>query len=444
MLDARRRRGAPLDAVRNGRGSGWLLVVLLSTLAPLVATAGETSTGLAAIANRVTGATHRVTHVVGRGDSLGAILGRYGIGPAEVQRWWKAARPKRDLSKLTVGHKLELSFEKDRLVRLGYHLGEYERLIVEQDSARGQLKTRVDEPDVIIAPVGARGRVDRSFYAAAKSAGIPESVISDMVDVLSVKIDFNTKVRPGDRFRVLYEGRHDDRGRVLKAGRVLAAEYYGAHQSVAAFLYQDEEGRTAYVDKAGRSLDDSLLRYPLEFNRISSTFSSSRFHPILKKRRPHLGVDFAAPTGTPIRAIGSGKVRWAAWKGAFGNHVEIDHGGEMISAYSHLSRIHPATRAGQQVERGQLIGWVGTTGRSTGPHLHFAIFEKGRYVNPMNPRKSPTVARVDQRRFAKQRNNLSQQLRVMTTNHEPRRSTSPLVLSSLTQAEHLEPGSLTF
>jgi murein DD-endopeptidase MepM/ murein hydrolase activator NlpD len=431
--------------IGNGsRANQLCLAVLVSlSLTPAGTFAAEPSTGIAAIANRVKQVT-RVTHVVGRGDSLAAILGRYGVGAAEVQRWWNAARPKRDLSKLMVGQKLELSFAENRLMRLGYQIGEYERLIVEQDPARGDLHTRVIEPDVIVAPVGARGRVERSFYGAAKRAGIPESVISEMVDILSVKIDFNTKVRPGDRFRVLYEGRHDDRGRVLKAGRVLAAEYYGAHQSVAAFLYEDEEGRIAYVDKNGRSLDDSLLRYPLEFTRISSTFSYSRFHPILKRRKPHLGVDFAAPTGTPIRAIGTGVIRWSAWKGAFGRHVEIDHGGDLVSAYSHLSRIHPAARVGHKVERGQIIGYVGSSGRATGPHLHFAIFENGRYVNPMTPRRSPAVAHVDHRRFVQQQANLSEQLRVMTTSHKPRRSTSPLTLSSLTQAEHLKPGALTF
>lgn len=441
MLSARRRGVAVQASGKRGATRAISLTLLLPLLmVPGGASAREPSTGLAAIANRF----HQITHVVGRGESLAGILGRHGIGHAEVQRWWKAARPKQDLSKLMVGRKLELSFVENRLVRLGYQTGEYERLIVERGPGRSELRTRVDEPDVIVAPVGARGRVETSFYGAAKRAGIPESVISEMVDILSVKIDFNSKVRPGDRFRVLYEGRHDDRGKVLKAGRVLAAEYYGAHQTVAAFLYEDDEGRTAYVDKNGRSLDDSLLRYPLEFTRISSTFSYSRFHPILKRRKPHLGVDFAAPTGTPIRAIGSGVVRWSAWKGSFGKHVEIDHGGDLVSAYSHLSRIHPATRAGQKVERGQVIGYLGSTGRSTGPHLHFAIFEKGRYVNPMQPRRSPAIAQVDKRRFAAQQANLSAQLRAMTTSHEPRRSTSPLMLSSLTQAEHLEPGALTF
>jgi murein DD-endopeptidase MepM/ murein hydrolase activator NlpD len=415
-----------------------LFALALASVVPGGSFGAERTTSPVSIANTV-------THMVRRGETLGAILARYGVDSAEVHRWWSAARPTGDLSKLSVGHKIELGFTTERrLVRLGYGIDDDERLVVDRDPTRGSFRARVVEREVIVSPVGARGRVETSFYRAAQLAGIPEVVISEMVDILSVRLDFGSRVRPGDRFRVLYEGRQDDRGRQLKPGRVLAAEYYGARQSVAAYLYEDDSERTVYVDQAGQPMDDSLLRYPVQFTRITSTFSYSRFHPILKTRKPHLGVDFAAPTGTPIRAIGAGKVRWAAWKGSFGRHIEIDHGGKLVSAYSHLSRIHPSLVSGRQVERGQIIGWVGTSGRSTGPHLHFAIFENGRYVNPLSGRRSPVVAAVDHVRFAVQRESLGDQLRVMTTQHHPRRSAQPVALSSLTQAEHLHPAVLTF
>lgn len=444
MLVARVRGEAPGVAAkrvsRGRRGGRWVAVATcaLAVLYPHWAYAGEATTRSASIATTV-------THVVRSGESLGSILAGHGVESAEVHRWWNAARQTRDLNKLSVGHQLELSFSAGRqLMRLGYSIDDDERLIVERDRRRDTLRARLVERDVAIIPVGARGRVETSFYRAAQQSGIPESVISEMVDILSVRLDFGSKVRPGDRFRVLYEGRHDDNGNPLKPGRVLAAEYYGARQSVAAYLYEDAAGQTVYVDREGRTLEDTLLRYPLEFTRISSAFSYSRFHPILKTRKPHLGVDFAAPTGTPVRSVGAGRVRWAAWKGAFGRHIEVDHGGDMISAYSHLSRIHPAVASGRKVERGQIIGWVGTTGRSTGPHLHFAIFEKGRYVNPLTATRTATVATVDRRRFAGQREELCDQLRAMTTQYLPRRSAQPVDLSSLTQAEHLHPAVLTF
>lgn len=443
MLVARVREVAAVAAKWSERWDYRPLLALFACAAislalPEAASAGQASTRSASSASSV-------THVVHRGDSFGSILAGYGVDAAEANRWWNAARPKRDLSKLVVGQTLDLFFSAGkRLVRLSYVIDDEKRLVVERSRAGDSLRARLVEREVATFPVGARGRVGTSFYAAAMREGIPESVISEMVDILSVRLDFGSKVRPGDRFRVLYEGRHDEHGNSLKPGRVLAAEYYGARQSVAAYLYEDESGHTVYVDREGRALDDSLLRYPLEFTRISSTFSYSRFHPILKTRKPHLGVDFAAPTGTPIRAVGKGRVRWANWKGAFGKHIEIDHGGELISAYSHLSRIHPAVAGGRSVERGQIIGWVGTTGRSTGPHLHFAIFDKGRYVNPLTARRAVAIANVDRRSFALQRDGLCEQLRAVTTQHLPRRSAQPVALSSLTQAEHLHPAVLTF
>ncbi len=411
------------------------LALFIAAAAP--AGANEPSSRLAAIANEV-------TYIVDNGDSLAAILGSYGVDAGEVQRWWHAARPTRDLSKLSVGHKLDLSFSaENQLVRLGYQIGEGERLIVVRESV-DEFHTRLEEPSIIMIPVGARGRVESTFYQSARETGIPESVISEMVDLLSVRIDFGSRVRPGDRFRVLYEGRRDETGRKLRPGRVLVAEYQGARQSVSAFLYQDEKGRTVYVDESGRTFEDSLLRYPLKFTRITSTFSYSRFHPILKRRKPHLGVDFAAPYGTPVRAIGAGKVKWSAWKGSFGRHVEINHGSELISAYSHLSRIHPSVKTGAHVERGQVIGYVGRSGRATGHHLHFAIFENGRYTNPLKTRRSQPAAIVDPARFAAQHEDLCGQLRTMTTHHTPRRSARPVALSSLDHAEHFRPGALTF
>ncbi len=426
-----------------GPESGRLATVTRLALAVVAITLGTENAK--AEGTSLVSVSDSVTHVVSRGDTLGTILGRYGISPGEVHRWWAAAKPTRDLSRLRVGHKLELSFSEERqLVSLGYTIDESERLLVERDSLEGPIRTRVVEDNVVITPQGARGRVETTFYAAARRAGIPEVVVSEMVDVLGTRLDFASKVRPGDRFRVLYEGRQDDRGRQLRPGRLLAAEYYGARQSVAAFMYEDEAGRIGYVDATGRSLDDSLLRYPLQFTRITSTFSYSRFHPILKRRKPHLGVDFAAPTGTPIRAIGPGTVKWSSWKGAFGRHVEIDHGDKLTSAYSHLSRIHPSVKKGRPVQKGQVIGWVGRSGRATGPHLHFAIFEKGRYVNPLKVRRAHSVTKVDPGRFVAQREHLTAQLRAVTTHHQPRRSAQPVSMSSLNQAEHVKPCTLTF
>ncbi len=402
---------------------------------------GVTARPLAsAHAAEIVAVANTVTHVVARGETLASILGGYGLSATEAHRWWDAARPTRDLSRLTVGHPLDLTFAEGRtLVALRYGINRDDRLVVEENGAK--LRARVESRAVHSEAAGVRGKVQTTFFAAALRAGLPRAVISQMVDLLALKINFSADVRPGDRFRVLYEKRSDADGKELKPGAILVAEYRGRKHSVSAYRYEDEDGHGVYLDAEGRALDDSLLRYPLEFTRISSAFSHSRFHPILKRRRPHLGVDFAAPIGTPVRAVGDGTVRWAAWKGGLGRHIEVDHGGGLTSAYSHLRGFAGRVRPGAVVERGELIGWVGKTGTATGPHLHFAIFENGKYVNPLNVRRAPTLAKVDPRRFASQRDQLAQNLRAATTDLRP--ADVPVPFSALAQTSHLEPLSLT-
>ena len=201
----------------------------------------------------------------------------------------------------------------------------------------------------------------------------------------------------------------------------------------------------AGVDAVGLSgVDGGLLRYPLEFIRITSAFSQSRFHPILKRNRPHLGVDFAAPAGTPVRAVGNGAVRWAGMQGGYGRHVELDHGGGLVSAYSHLRGINKAVRVGSRVRRGQVIGWVGQSGLATGPHLHFAIFDRGEYVNPLKFHGMAMMTRVDRREFERVRATLTQQLRILAGSDRAVPSRPPLVLSSLAQPKRLGPVTFTF
>lgn len=383
-----------------------------------------------------------VGHPIAPGETFFAILSRYGVAKDEVQSVYDAARPETDLRRLAAGSVLSLNFAADQhFVGLQYEVDDEKRLVVER--AGLGFRARLEGLPYEVRVVGARGRIERSFYRAAHRSGVPDPVISQLVDLLGWKLDFGSEVRVGDRFRVLYEERVAPDGRV-RAGRVLAADFNGRVGTATAFLYQNDRGESGYLDAEGRSLEGGLLRYPVEFTRITSSFSRSRFHPILKRHRPHLGVDFAAPIGTPVRAVGSGKVRWAARKGGFGRHVEIDHGGGMISTYSHLNGIHPAIRAGRRVERGQLIGWVGKSGLATGPHLHFAIFEDGRYVNPLKVHRAPQIRSVDPKEFERIRVERLEQLRLVGAGElRATPSTPPVVLSSLAQARRLGPVGFT-
>ena len=384
-----------------------------------------------------------VSQPIGAGDSFASVLGSYGLSAAEIQRWYRAARPKVDLRRIAIGSSLVLVFSpQGRLDQIAYDVDAEHRLILRRSGNRGLFAGLAERP-VQIHVVGVRGVVRKTFYGSAQREGIPDAVISGMVDILGYRLDFSSDVHPGDRFRVLYEERTGEDGRLLKPGRVLAADFIGRSQSAAAFLYENASGDTTYVDEEGHALDRALLRYPLEFTRITSTFSKSRFHPILKKRRPHLGVDFAAPAGTPVRSIGAGVVTWAAWKGSLGRHVEVDHGGGLVSAYSHLKGIDRAVHSGAKVKRGQLLGWVGQTGLATGPHLHFAIFENGHYTNPLKMKRTTQLTQVDPQQFEHLRTALVERLRALPGDYRPASSTPPIVLSALAQARRLGPVILT-
>jgi murein DD-endopeptidase MepM/ murein hydrolase activator NlpD len=255
-----------------------------------------------------------------------------------------------------------------------------------------------------------------------------------MVDLLAWRVDFNSDVRPGDHFRVLYQQRVAPDGRHLKPGRILAVEYTGRKSSAEAFLYKTDSGKVTYLNKEGKAVERAFLRYPLEFTRISSNFSYSRFHPILKRRRRHLGVDFAAPTGTPVRSVGAGTVKVSGWQGGLGRAVKIDHGGGLVTVYGHLRRINRGIQRGARVERGQTIGAVGMSGMATGPHLHFAVFDRGRYVNPLRLKAAPTVVKVDLENFESTRDELASRLRTIPGICPLVLSTPPVTLSAVAQA----------
>jgi len=378
-----------------------------------------------------------VRHPIAAGETLSRILSRYDVASREATEWCRAASQKANLRRLVPGRHVALSFAGGELTTLQFPTDDEHNLVVTRISG-SELNARIEALPAQTRIVGARGIVEGTFYRAAQQASVPEAVISSMVDLLAWKIDFSTDVRPGDHFRVLYEHRVAPDGRPLRPGRIVAAEYEGARRSAQAFLYEDEAGESVYLDAQARRVERAFLRYPLEFTRITSTFSHSRFHPILKRRRPHRGVDFAAPQGTPVRSIGKGTVRLAGWKGGLGRTVEVDHGDGVVSVYGHLRRIRSGIRPGAKVGRGEVVGAVGMTGLATGPHLHFALFERGRYVNPLKTRGwTPRVVKVDMRKFEVVRSELASQLRSIPGSYRLASSTPPVALSAVAQARQL-------
>jgi murein DD-endopeptidase MepM/ murein hydrolase activator NlpD len=231
--------------------------------------------------------------------------------------------------------------------------------------------------------VGKRARIDSSLFAAAQKAGMKSQTIMTLANqIFGWDIDFALDIREGDEFGVLYEQKFQD-GKYVTDGRVLAAEFVNQGKTHRAVWFESKDGEVeGYFTPEGKGMRKAFLRAPLDFTRISSVFNPHRVHPLSGIVRAHKGVDYAAPTGTPIWAAGDGRIEFAGRKGGYGNAVIIDHGRGITTLYGHMSRFNKAARSGRQVQQGDIIGYVGTTGASTGPHLHYEYRIKGEHKDP--------------------------------------------------------------
>jgi murein DD-endopeptidase MepM/ murein hydrolase activator NlpD len=263
----------------------------------------------------------------------------------------------------------------------------FTRLTVEREA--GGLKAKLEQAELNARVALRSGTIESSLWAATAASQIPDTVTIQMAEIFSNEIDFRRDLRRGDFFAVLFESLEADGEPITwnqAAGRVLAAQFTNAGRLREAYWFHDPVLRkSAYFDGKGESLRRAFLSSPLEFSRVSSGFEM-RLHPILKTWRRHLGVDYAAPTGTPVRTVADGVVDFAGWQNGYGNVVFIRHTGGRVTVYAHLSRMN--VRQGQRVEQGQHIGAVGATGWATGPHLHFEIRENGQHLDPQRVARS--------------------------------------------------------
>jgi len=241
----------------------------------------------------------------------------------------------------------------------------------------------------------ASGTITSTLFSATDEAGIPDAVAAQIADIFSTDIDFHRELRKGDTFSVVYESLTAD-GQPVPwnegAGRVIAAEFVNGGRSHHAVWFTRADGRAGYYGADGRSLRRSFLASPMEFSRITSGFAM-RFHPLQQRWRKHLGVDYAAPTGTPVRTVADGVVTFSGWQNGYGKTIEIDHGNGKGTLYAHLSR--QDVRKGSRVQQGQRIGAVGSTGWSTGPHLHFEFRVNGTHQDPLRVAKASEAVVLD-------------------------------------------------
>ena len=232
----------------------------------------------------------------------------------------------------------------------------------------------------------ANGEVISSLYAAAKVAGIRDTLIMNMTEIFGWDIDFAINVQPGDRFKLIFEEVYVN-GSKKSHGDILAAEFINNGKTYRAIASRDKEGEPRYYSPDGKSMQKTFLRTPVKFSRISSRFTKARYHPVLKKTRAHKGVDYAASRGTPIRATAAGRVIHAGRKGGYGNAVIISHGSTYSTLYAHMSSFSRGIAKGSKIKQGQTIGRVGSTGLASGPHLHYEFRIYGKHVNPLTFRQ---------------------------------------------------------
>ncbi|HAE49920.1 MAG: peptidase M23 [Tistrella sp.] len=321
------------------------------------------------------------TATVERGDTIIDLLVRNGVAQEDAYALVDSMRKVFNPRSLKIGQEVTLTFPRQRAgggsgpVTSFQMAIDAERQIRIERSGLQTSFTAVEVRKELNRQLAlASGEIRSSLYEAAAAADLPVSMVSELIKPFSYDVDFQRDIQPGDRFEVLYERMVDEQGRAIRNGDVLAATLVVGGRSLTLYRFDDD-----WFDPNGKSVRKALLQTPIEGARLTSGFGARR-HPLLGYTKMHKGVDFGAPTGTPIMAAGDGVVEKADWFSSYGKYVRIRHNGTYSTAYAHMSRIN--VRAGQKVKQGQVIGAVGTTGRSTGPHLHYEVLVNNKQVNP--------------------------------------------------------------
>lgn len=313
------------------------------------------------------------------GETLADMFGRLGLGEAEAALWVRQATTKLDPRRLPAWapvvcyrlwgvelHELRLTLGWDELVLT--------------KTGPGVVTAEVKKRPVTETVLLKGGAISGSLFGTVSAFGERDELAIALAEVFAWQVDFHRDLQPGDQVKVLFV-RQESEGELLGYGPILAATLVNKGKEYRAFRYL-HQGKAGYYDELGRPLKRQFLRSPLPYSRVTSGFSLSRRHPILGRRLPHFGVDYAAPEGTPVRATADGVVRFVGWKGGGGKTVEIRHAGGFTTAYLHLSRFASGLTVGRRVSQGEVIGYVGSTGLATGPHLDYRVTQNGRYLNP--------------------------------------------------------------
>ncbi len=327
---------------------------------------------------------------ISKGDTLISILSDLGLEYNEAHNIYTVLKKVYDPRNLRIGQKINITTTIDPKentllsldnITISPSLGK--RFILEKNETEGY-EARVEQDELLEEINSASGSISGTLSASMQKQGVPSRVVANFINIFSYSVDFRRDLRKGDKFEIIYENQITPNGETVKSGNILYAALQLRKDKIALYRFEDKKGNVDYYNEKGYAMKKTLDRKPMSFKqaRISSPFGR-RFHPILKKYKVHWGVDYAAPKGTKIYAGGDGVVQMAKYNGAYGNYVKIRHNSEYSTAYGHMWKFAKGIRPGVRVKQGQVIGYVGSTGRSTGPHLHYEVLQNGKRVNPL-------------------------------------------------------------
>ena len=332
------------------------------------------------------------------GDSLASIFLRNGFSSRDVHEITRTEHGKQ-LAEIFPGHRLAFTKLGNTLETLTYSTDRLTSYTFHRNGDQFTVTKQVFQPDRVTTYK--HSSIDSSLFVASQRAGLPDNLTMRLAQIFQWDIDFVLDIRPGDEFFVLFEELYFE-GEFVGYGDILAAEFVNQGRRYRAVQYQTQSGRKDYFTPDGISMRKAFLRAPVEFSKISSRFNMRRLHPVRKTVRPHRGIDYAAPIGTPILAAGDGRINTATRNRANGRYIIINHGQQFVTKYLHLSKFARGIKAGNRVKQGQVIGYVGATGLVTGPHLHYEFLVNGVHMNPRTVAlpKAKSIAKGELPQFA--------------------------------------------
>jgi len=314
------------------------------------------------------------------GQTMGSVFASLDLPAALLHRLLQRPGLRNALTRVRAGARFEFDIAPDGSLR-GLRFERDEASVVTVWVEAGTISEEITQRDIQSRIQMASGVIEESLFGAAAEAGIGHGTVLELAKVFGYDIDFTRDLRVGDRFDLVYEEIYRD-GERLRGGDIIAASFVNQGKAYHAFRYTFADGRSAYFDLEGRPMKKSFLRVPVEFTRISSRFTTARKHPVLGTMRAHRGVDYAARNGTPIMAAGDGRIRFSGWMNGYGRTIIIDHGRGYSTLYGHMSRLG-SYKTGSRVRQGNTIGYVGSSGLATGPHLHYEFRINGSHRDPL-------------------------------------------------------------